>query len=90
MGAFSTVINLFENLGPDFVGNLQTKDFDCIYDTYLITKDGSTYRICCPLFIGGRGAVRPYLMSGGIKVINKNLQEKYICLIEGRLIWPCC
>lgn len=45
MGLFSTVINSCEELGPGFMGELQTKDLDCVMDHYWLSPAGTLFRI---------------------------------------------
>ena len=43
MGLFSTVYNSCEAFGPDFLGELQTKDLECLMDYYWISPRGDGY-----------------------------------------------
>lgn len=43
VGLFSTVINHCPALGDEFIGELQTKDFECVMDTYWISPNGCLY-----------------------------------------------
>lgn len=45
MGMFSEVINQCSMLGDDFIGVLQTKDLECLMDSYWLAPDGRLYRI---------------------------------------------
>jgi hypothetical protein len=45
MGLFSEVINSCEQLGDDMLGVLQTKELECVMDTYWLSPDGRLYLI---------------------------------------------
>ena len=45
MGLYSTVYNQCQELGPEFIGELQTKDLESIMDSYWLSPDGRLYRI---------------------------------------------
>lgn len=45
MGLFSTVINQCPVLGPDFIGELQTKDLENVLDYYWLSPDGCLFLI---------------------------------------------
>jgi hypothetical protein len=45
MGLFSTVINHCPLLGEEFMGELQTKDFECMMETYWLSPDGRLFII---------------------------------------------
>jgi hypothetical protein len=45
MGLFSEVFNSCPILGEEFLGSLQTKDFDCILDRYWISPNGEVFKI---------------------------------------------
>jgi hypothetical protein len=45
MGLFSEVFNSCPLLGEEFLGSLQTKDFDCILDRYWISPNGEVFKI---------------------------------------------
>lgn len=45
MGLFSTVINQCPVLGEEFMGELQTKDFECLMDTYWLSPSGRLFKI---------------------------------------------
>lgn len=45
MGLYSTVFNQCKELGEEFLGELQTKDLECMLDSYWLSPTGCLYRI---------------------------------------------
>ena len=45
MGLFSIVLNHCPEMGPEFLGELQTKDLESMMETYWLSADGLLYRI---------------------------------------------
>lgn len=45
MGLFSTVYNSCDLFGPDFLGDLQTKDLECLMDYYWISPRGELFKV---------------------------------------------
>lgn len=43
MGMFSTVLNSCEKIGPDMLGELQTKDFENVMDYYWLDPNGCLF-----------------------------------------------
>lgn len=79
MGLFSEVINSCQDLGPEFLGVLQTKDLESMMDTYWLAPDGHLYRINDDstwtlaedafetIPTGLRGRVEPYRIYGRVR-----------------------
>jgi len=91
MGMYSTIINTSELLGPEFIGNIQTKSFDNMMELYWIAPDGSIYRVDdsetwtlsfeqgkWPRRVptGQRGRVTPFCYSG-IAVVTSVVNGSY-------------
>jgi hypothetical protein len=45
LGLYSTVLNTCPDLGPEFLGELQTKELESLMDTYWLATDGCLYRV---------------------------------------------
>lgn len=45
MGLYSIVLNTCPDLGPEFLGELQTKELESLMDTYWLATDGSLFRV---------------------------------------------
>jgi hypothetical protein len=45
MGMYSTIYNTSHAFGPQFLGELQTKDLDCVMDEYWLSPNGELYHI---------------------------------------------
>lgn len=67
MGLFSEVFNSCPVLGDDFLGSLQTKDFECMMDRYWISPAGEVFKIDGQFDFDSKSwynlAVKPYLKT---------------------------
>lgn len=48
MGIYSEVMNCCGDLGQEYIGYLQTKDFEGVFDMYWISPDGCLFKIHWP------------------------------------------
>lgn len=93
MGLYSTIINASELLGPEFIGNIQTKSFDGLMDLYWIAPDGCIYRVDDDetwtlsfehgkwprrVLTGQKGRVTPFYYSG-IASVTSLVDGTYRC-----------
>lgn len=104
MGIYSEVINSCGDLGQEYVGYLQTKDFDGCFDQYWISPDGCLFEVHWPFiqWYGKEfdepqrehGRVSPCRFSGLIRLSGR-AGRRPVWFIDGRLItgsghawWP--
>lgn len=86
MGMYSEIVNHCTKAGPQLVGYLQTKDFECIFDFYWVAPDGFIYRVDWPAGRGQRGKVRPFCFTGYIQVIDRILERTDLKFVDGKLM----
>jgi hypothetical protein len=95
MGLFSTIVNSCDSLGQEFVGSLQTKDFEGAFDFFWIDPNGFLFRINLPPVDHSdmvdapiRGRVKPFLFTGLIRVTAGPtlFTSRPVWFISGRLI----
>lgn len=95
MGIYYEIINCCKDLGQEYVGYLQTKDFDGCFDLFWISPDGCLFKVDFPIvrWYGAaakesepeHGRVTPFRFTGLVSISGKNCRRP-IWFIRGRLV----